>query len=133
MQGANFEIEEEYPLKEETGIIISIGYEIYKHLGSGFLEIVYKDAYEYEFQARDVFYEREKEYLVKYKTTILKHTFNSDFVVFGKVILEVKAKQGGLAKEDFVQAINYLKVSGCKIALLVNFTKEKLEVKRVIY
>jgi GxxExxY protein len=133
MQGANFEVEEEYPLKEETGIIINIGYEIYKHLGAGFLEIVYKDAYEYEFQARDVFYEREKEYLVKYKTTILKHTFNSDFVVFGKVILEVKAKQGGLAKEDFAQAINYLKVSGCKIALLVNFTKEKLEVKRVIY
>jgi GxxExxY protein len=45
----------------------------------------------------------------------------------------VKAKQGGLAKEDYAQAINYLKVSGCKIALLINFTKEKLEVKRVIY
>jgi GxxExxY protein len=133
MQGVNFEVEEEYPLKEETGIIISIGYEIYKHLGAGFLEIVYKDAYEYEFQAREIFYEREKEYLVKYKTIILKHTFNSDFVVFGKVILEVKAKQGGLAKEDFAQAINYLKVSRCKIALLINFTKEKLEVKRVIY
>jgi GxxExxY protein len=63
----------------------------------------------------------------------LKHTFNADLVVFDKIILEVKAKQGGVAKEDFAQAINYLKVSGCKIALLVNFTKEKLEVKRVIY
>jgi GxxExxY protein len=133
MQGANFDVDEEYPFKEETGIIINIGYEIYKHLGAGFLEIVYKDAYEYEFKTRELFYEREKEYLVKYKTTILKHTFNADFVVFGKIILEVKAKQGGLAKEDYAQAINYLKVSGCKIALLINFTKEKLEVKRVIY
>ncbi len=133
MQGANFEVEENYPLKEETGIIISIGYEIYKHLGAGFLEIVYKDAFEYEFQTRGIFYEREKEYIVKYKTTILKHKFNADFVVFGKVILEVKAKQGGIAKDDIAQAINYLKVSGCKIALLLNFTKEKLEVKRVIY
>ncbi len=49
------------------------------------------------------------------------------------MILEIKAKQAGLAKEDFAQAINYLKVLGCKIALLINFTKEKLEVKRVIY
>jgi GxxExxY protein len=63
MQGANFEVEEEYPLKEETGIIINIGYEIYKHLGTGFFEIVYKDAYDYEFQAREIFYEREKNIL----------------------------------------------------------------------
>ena len=133
MQGANFEVEEDYPLKEETSIIINIGYEIYKHLGAGFLEIVYKDAYAFEFLTREIFYEREKEYSVKYKNTILKHKFYADFVVFGKVILEVKAKQGGIAKEDIAQAINYLRMSGCKIALLLNFTKEKLELKRVIY
>jgi GxxExxY protein len=133
MLGANFEVEEDYPFKEETGAIIKIGYDIYRHLGFGFLEIVYKDAFEYEFQLRDIFFEREKEYRVKYKSTILKHHFYADFVVFEKVILEVKAKQAGLAREDYAQAINYLKVSGCKIALLLNFTKEKLEVKRVIY
>ena len=133
MQGANFTVEEDYPLQKETGIIINIGYEIYKQLGAGFLEIVYKDAYEYEFQQREIFYEREKEYVVKYKDTILKHKFYADFVVFGTVILEVKAKLAGIAKEDVAQAINYLRVSGCKVALIVNFTKEKLEVKRVIF
>ncbi len=133
MQGTNFEVEEDYPLQKETGIIIKIGYEIYKQLGAGFLEIVYKDAFEYEFQLRGIFYEREKEYVVKYKDIILKHKFNADFVVFGSVILEVKAKLGGIAREDLAQAINYLKVSGCKVAVLVNFAKEKLEVKRVIY
>ncbi len=133
MQGTNFEVEEDYPLQKETGIIINIGYEIYKQLGAGFLEIVYKDAFEYEFQLRGIFYEREKEYVVKYKDIILKHKFNADFVVFGSVILEVKAKLGGIAREDLAQAINYLKVSGCKVAVLVNFAKEKLEVKRVIY
>ena len=133
MQGANFKVEEEYPLQKETGIMINIGYEIYKQLGAGFLEIVYKDAFVYEFQFREIFYEREKEYVVKYKDTILDHKFNADFVVFGNIILEVKAKLGGIAKEDIAQAINYLKVSGCKVALIINFTKEKLEVKRVIF
>lgn len=75
MQGANFEVEEEYPLQKETGIIINIGYEIYKQLGAGFLEVVYKDAFAFEFQSREDFYEREKEYFIQYKSTILKHKF----------------------------------------------------------
>ena len=133
MQGANFELQEDYPLQKETGIIINIGYEVYKQLGAGFLEIVYKDAFEYEFQLREIFYQREKEYVVKYKDTILKHKFYADFVIYDSVILEVKAKLGGLAREDIAQAINYLKVCVCKVGLILNFTKEKLEVKRVIF
>ena len=133
MQGANFELQEDYPLQKETGIIINIGYEVYKQLGAGFLEIVYKDAFEYEFQLREISYQREKEYVVKYKDIILKHKFYADFVIYDSVILEVKAKLGGLAREDIAQAINYLKVSVCKVGLILNFTKEKLEVKRVIF
>ena len=133
MQGANFELQEDYPFQKETGIIINIGYEVYKQLGAGFLEIVYKDAFEYEFQLREISYQREKEYVVKYKDIILKHKFYADFVVYDSVILEVKAKLGGLAREDIAQAINYLKVSSCKVGLILNFTREKLEVKRVIF
>ena len=133
MQGANFELQEDYPFQKETGIIINIGYEVYKQLGAGFLEIVYKDAFEYEFQLREISYQREKEYVVKYKDIILKHKFYADFVVYDSVILEVKAKLGGLAREDMAQVINYLKVSVCKVGLILNFTKEKLEVKRVIF
>ena len=72
MQGANFKLQEDYPFQKETGIIINVGYEVYKQLGAGFLEIVYKDAFEYEFQLREISYQREKEYVVKYKDTILK-------------------------------------------------------------
>ena len=124
---------EEFILNEETGRIIGIGIEIHKILGAGFLEIVYKDAFEYEFLLNDLFFEREKEYQVVYKNNVLRHKFYADFVVFGKVILEIKAKEGGIAEEDLAQSLNYLKCSGCRIALILNFAKLKLEVKRVIF
>jgi GxxExxY protein len=123
----------DYPLQQETGRIISFGIEIHKHLGAGFLEIVYKDAFEYEFQKNGIFYQREKEYDVPYKDIILRHKFFADFVVLDSIILEVKGKQGGISEEDYARTINYLRVSGCKIGLILNFAKLKLEIKRVIF
>ncbi len=124
---------DDYPLQQETGRIIGIGIEIHKILGPGFLEIVYKDAFEYEFITNQIFFEREKEFQIKYKDIILKHKFYADFIVFENVILEVKAKEGGIAEEDYARSINYLKCSGCKIGLILNFARLKLEIKRVIY
>lgn len=123
----------DYPLQDETDIIIRTAIAIHKNLGPGFLEIVYKDAFEYEFKTDEIFFEREKEYPIHYKETILPHKFYADFVVFEKVIVEVKAKEGGIAEEDYAQAINYLKCSGCKVGLILNFGKMKLEIKRVVY
>ena len=123
----------EYPLQEETELIIRTGIEIHKTLGAGFLEIVYKDAFEYEYRIQDVLYQREKEYAIHYKNAILPHKFYADFVVFDKVIVEIKSKEGGIAEEDYAQAINYLKCSGCKVGLILNFGKMKLEIKRVVY
>lgn len=124
---------EKYPLQGETETIIKKGLEIHKILGAGFLEIVYKDAFEYEFRGSEIPYEREKEYLVHYKESILPHRFYADFVVFNKVIVEIKAKEGGIAEEDYAQTLNYLRCSGCKIGLVLNFGKLKLEIKRVIF
>jgi GxxExxY protein len=123
----------QYPLQEETDTIIRTGIEIHKFLGAGFLEIVYKDAFEYEYRMQNILYEREKEYSIHYKKTILPHKFYADFVVFNKVIVEVKGKKGGIAEEDYAKTINYLKCSGCKIGLILNFGKMKLEIKRVIF
>ena len=123
---------EDFPLKDETDLIIGRAYEIYRQLGFGFSEIVYKDAFEYEFNFRDVLFEREKEYPVKYKEIILRHKFYADFVVFDKVILEIKAKES-IANEDYAQTINYLKCSGCKVGLILNFGRSKLEIKRVVF
>ncbi|MEJ5352082.1 MAG: GxxExxY protein [Melioribacteraceae bacterium] len=117
--------------KEECYKIIGKCLEVHNQLGAGFLEIVYKDALEYEFQNAGIPYEREKEYEVIYKDIILPHKFYADFVVYNKIILEVKGVSG-LTQEFIAQCINYLKVSGCKLALLVNFGELRLKYKRIV-
>lgn len=117
--------------KEESYIIIGICMEVHNNLGHGFLEIVYKDAIEYEFKKNNIPFEREKKYEVNYKGFTLPHNFYADFVVFDKIILEVKGVSF-LTDEFTAQCINYLKVSGNKLALLVNFGELKLNYKRII-
>lgn len=101
-------------------------------MGFGFLENVYKDAFEYEFTRKEILFEREKEYIIPYKEIILHHKFYADFVVFDKVILEIKAKDG-IADEDMAQSLNYLKCSGCKVGLILNFGRMKLDIKRMVF
>ena len=116
---------------EESFEIIGICMEVHNNLGPGFLEIVYKDALEYEFKKAGIEYQREKEYEVIYKDIILPHKFYADFVVFDKIILEVKAVNA-ISEKFIAQSINYLKVSDNKLALLVNFGELKLNYKRLV-
>ena len=124
-------IDTNYPLSKETSMLIGIAMEVHRILGRGFSEIVYKDALQYEFVSREIFYEREKEYLVQYKNIILPHKFFADFVVFGEVLLEIKA-QLGIEEKFYNQVINYLAVSKCKVALLLNFGEDSLKFKRIV-
>lgn len=117
--------------KEESYQIIGICMEIHNYLGCGFSEIVYKDALEIEFKNAGINFEREKRYDVEYKGIILPHQFYADFVVFDKIILEIKGKSE-IADSDLAQAINYLKVSENKLALIINFGEEKLNYKRIV-
>ena len=119
--------------KDETFRVIGVCMDVHCALGHGFLEIVYKDAIEFELDKRDISCNREKEYKIEYKGIILPHKFYADFVLNDKIILEVKAAENGLANEQVAQTINYLKASGCKIGLLVNFGRSKLEYRRLIF
>ncbi len=121
-----------FPLKGETEMIIGLAIEIHKYLGHGFSEIVYKDALEYELAEHDIIYKREREYAVSYKKAILPHKFYADFIVFDKIILEIKAKDS-IADEDYAQTINYLKCSKCEVGLILNFGRGKLGIKRVVF
>ena len=117
--------------KDESYQIIGKCFEVHNNLGPGFLEIVYKDALEYELTKSGIPYEREKEYIVNYKGIILPHKFYADFIVFDKIILEIKAVSG-IADEFIAQAINYLRISQNKLALIINFGELKLNSKRIV-
>lgn len=117
--------------KEEAFQIIGICMDVHRVLGGGFLEIVYKDALEYEFRNKGIFYEREKQFDIKYKGIVLPHKYYADFTVFDKIILEVKAVDG-IPDEFIKQTINYLAVSNYRLGLIVNFGRDKLLYKRVV-
>ncbi len=122
---------DKYPLQNESYTIIGVCMEVHRQLGKGFLEIVYKDALEYEFKKRGIPYEREKKYEINYKDTILPHHFFADFVVYDQIILEAKA-QKGIADKNVRWVLNYLAISKCPLGLIVNFGEDSLKTKRVI-
>jgi GxxExxY protein len=122
---------EQYPHQEETYKIIGIAMEIHRILGKGFSEVVYKDAFEYEFKQQGIVCQREKEYTVPYKSVILPHKFYADFVVFDTIILEIKSKKG-IVEEHYAQVLNYLAISKLEIGLLVNFHDKSLDYKRIV-
>jgi GxxExxY protein len=121
---------ENFPLKEETHEIIGICMEVHRILGKGLLEIIYKDALEYELNLRKIKYEREKRFEIEYKGIILPHFFIADFVI-NNIIVEIKA-QNRTVEEHYSQIINYIKISESPIGLLVNFGESSLKYKRFI-
>jgi GxxExxY protein len=123
--------EKDYPLQEESYELIGICMEIHKILGRGLLEIVYKDALEFELKNKGILFEREKEYSVEYKGTQLPHKFYADFVINKNIIVEIKA-QNGFAAENYSQLINYLAISKNQLGLLINFGESSLKTKRIV-
>ncbi|MES2810917.1 MAG: GxxExxY protein [Bacteroidota bacterium] len=117
--------------QEESFQIVGILFDVYNNLGNGFSEIVYKDALEFEFRTLDIPFQREREYAVSYKNTVLKHKFYADFVVHDKIILEIKSCES-ISDTHISQCLNYLKVSNNRLAILANFTKEGVEYKRIV-
>jgi GxxExxY protein len=100
-------------------------------MGKGFSEILYKEALEIECQSNSIPYKREKEFLIKYKDIVLNHKYYADFVVFDKIILEIKAVES-LNSSHTKQVLNYLAASKLKLGLLINFGENSLKYKRVI-
>ncbi len=117
--------------KDEVYSFINCCFEAHKNLGRGFLEIVYKDALCYELKKRNIPFEKEKKFQIKYKDIYLPHSYNADFVIFDKIIVEIKAQEN-IIGEHYKQLINYLAASKLKLGLLVNFGEDSLKFKRVV-
>ena len=122
---------EEIILRNEAYEIIGICMEVHSELGFGFREIVYKDALEVELKKRNIPFIREKRFDVEYKGIILRHGYCSDFEIFEKIILEIKA-ENSIIDEHVSQTTNYLKVSGLQLGIIVNFGERSLKYKRVV-
>ena len=125
---ASDHVRAEYPLSEVTSRIIAAAVEVHKGLGPGFREIIYQRALGLELPAHGLEFTREEWIRVLYKgQRVGRHRV--DFVV-EDCLVEIKAK-AALEEVDFVQTLSYLKASGYKVGLLLNFGAKRLEIKRV--
>lgn len=114
-----------------TYAIIGAALEVHRVLGTGFLELFYKDALALEFAARDIPFGRELPCNVHYKGHRLRGEYHMDFVCFDAIVLEVKARSV-TGPADHAQVLSYLASSNLKIGLLINFGGPRLEHKRFI-
>ena len=124
-------ISADFKRDKETYSIIGAAMAVHAELRSGFLEAVYQDALEIEFQTRGIPHEREKRLPLYYHGKRLKSFYKADFICFSTVIVELKA-MGRLSGTEGMQIINYLRASTLKKALLLNFGTRSLQHKRLV-
>ncbi|MBQ9576710.1 MAG: GxxExxY protein [Muribaculaceae bacterium] len=115
---------------QESYNIIGAALDVHRIIGCGFTEPIYQEAIEEEFKLRGIPFEREKCFVVTYKGKQLDKVFRPDFVCYSKIIVELKAVTE-FNDEHYAQVYNYLKATGMKLGLLINFSKTRLEYKRV--
>ena len=111
---------EELLYAEESYAIRGAIFDVYREMGSGFLEPVYQECLEKEFKRRSLPYLPQVELKLIYKGDLLLQTYKPDFVCLGKIIVELKAVKT-IAPEHEAQLLNYLKATGMRLGLLVNF------------
>jgi GxxExxY protein len=123
---------EELVYKEEVYEIVGCAIEVHHILGSGFLEGIYHEAMQYELHAKGIPFETNTKLAVVYKGVRLQKEYFADLICYSKILLELKALDFLSGREES-QVINYLKISGLRVGLLINFgSYHKLEWKRLI-
>lgn len=115
-----------------TEKIIGAAFEVHKFLGNGFQEVIYQRALVHEFTVKRLSFEREIEQDIFYKELPKPiGTRRADFVVEGKVLVEIKAVIG-LEDVHLAQALNYLKAYKLDVGLLLNFGAKSMQFKRLV-
>ncbi|MDD2247805.1 MAG: GxxExxY protein [Proteiniphilum sp.] len=117
--------------KQECYNIVGACMAVHRELGHGFLELVYQEALAIELTRLSIPFEREKELSIIYKGVELKSYYKTDFICHDKIILELKALDA-LSNDHVSQLMNYLKATGLKVGLLVNFGASSLQYKRYV-
>jgi GxxExxY protein len=122
----------ELVFKDEVYAIIGAAMDVYNTLGDGFLEPVYQEALEIEFGKRQIPFISQRGITICYKDVLLKKEYVADFLVYDKLIVEIKAVDD-LAEHEEAQLLNYLKATGIKLGILINFgSHPNLQWKRMV-
>ena len=116
--------------KELSFAIVVAAMEVHNQLGPAFLEAVYQKALAYEFTYRNIPFEEQKLLPVHYKGQLVGE-YKADFVVEGKIIIEIKSVSA-LAKAYEAQALHYLAATGLQLAIILNFGAPSLQYKRIV-
>jgi GxxExxY protein len=116
----------------KTYALIGTAMEVHRQLGAGFLEAAYQSAFEIELQLRGIPFRSQKEYAIRYKGHLLSCGYRVDICAFDDVIVELKAVRT-LGDIETAQLINYLRASGQRTGLLLNFGRAALEYKRYVH
>ncbi len=118
--------------KAESYAVMGACFEVYKEKGCGFLEAVYQECLGIEFDLQTIPHQPQADLTLSYKGRVLTQTYKPDFICFGKIIVEIKAVSK-LADEHRSQVHNYLRATGHRLGLLVNFGHyPKLEYERIV-
>ncbi len=123
---------EEFPERELTEQIIKAALEVHTRLGPGFLESIYEEALAHEFRLRGIPFERQVPVPIFYKgKQVGEHRL--DFLVGGKVVVELKCVES-FSPAHIAQLISYLRATGLRVGLLINFQVEHLRdgIKRIV-
>jgi len=116
--------------EEVTKEIIGAAFEVQRELGYGFLEKVYKNAMVEELQRRGTHAVPEYPIKVYYKG-VLVGDYQADLLVADKVIVEIKVEKEYNPKHE-AQLLHYLKATGIRVGILLNFGEKKCEYKRLV-
>jgi GxxExxY protein len=106
--------------KELTGQIIAAAIEVHRGLGPGLLESAYQACLAQEFTVRGLSFEQEKPLPVEYKGVRVDCGYRLDFLAAGRVVVELKTVDA-IAPVHEAQLLTYLKLTGCRVGLLINF------------
>jgi GxxExxY protein len=106
--------------KEESFAVQGAVFEVYREIGCGFLEAVYQECLEKELRRRGIPFQSQVQLVLTYKNEQLIQTYKPDLICYGKMIVEIKAVKD-IGDDHRAQMFNYLKATGMRLGLLVNF------------
>lgn len=119
--------------KDEVFAIIGAAMAVYNELGPGFLEAVYQEALEIELTKRGIPFTSQPNLMISYKGIQLKKYYIADFLMYDRIVVEIKALNGLTSNEE-AQLLNEIKATGMDLGLLINFgAPNDLEWIRRIY